>query len=353
MTALDPSTIIPERILAAPPRLRFGGLVAGLGEGVVSLLLNVVILTALVHLAFSNRPVAEPQVISVEIVPEQQTPAGGAGGGSGSGSAAQGRPSRAAIPASGSRPAEASTSLKSDAAKPVERTTEPQPSAADVKEARPPPADTGTDPAPRLIETPADPQQAAQQADKNVVANAEQKPADTPKPVEQPAPPAPPVLATPNAAAPPVPEAVSTPDTRTPAPPVSAEAQREAENTAKLAAALPYAQSFAPDMRRAAVSGTGSSTSIKYRGAVYATFRRADDLVEAARAQHLRGQTVVEFSIDDQGALSGIRVAISSGDSAVDETALNIIRRSAPFPPPPPGAQHTFSPAIRLGLDDQ
>ena len=130
------------------------------------------------------------------------------------------------------------------------------------------------------------------------------------------------------------------------------ESKAEADNTARLAAALPLSQTFATPPDSGSASGSGSSPSDDYKGMVYGAFSKADDLIEAARAKHLKGRAVVAFSIDDQGAVTHLAIAVSSGNPEIDETAMAIIRRSAPFPPPPPGAPHYFSPAIELGINE-
>ncbi len=60
-----------------------------------------------------------------------------------------------------------------------------------------------------------------------------------------------------------------------------------------------------------------------------------------------RGSATVRFSIGGGGGLSAVGIARSSGDARVDEAALTVIRRAAPFSPPPPGARRTFSIEIK------
>ena len=65
--------------------------------------------------------------------------------------------------------------------------------------------------------------------------------------------------------------------------------------------------------------------------------------VWAALARHKpragqRGSTTVAFSIGENGALRGVRVGRSSGNSRIDQLALATVRNAAPFPPPPAGA---------------
>lgn len=56
-----------------------------------------------------------------------------------------------------------------------------------------------------------------------------------------------------------------------------------------------------------------------------------------------RGTAVVSFTIAGSGGLSRVGLARSSGSSALDRAAVQIIRRAAPFPRPPAGAQRRFS----------
>jgi protein TonB len=65
--------------------------------------------------------------------------------------------------------------------------------------------------------------------------------------------------------------------------------------------------------------------------------------VWAALARHKpragqRGSTTVAFSIGENGALRGVHVGRSSGNSRLDQLALATVRNAAPFPPPPAGA---------------
>ncbi|WP_322895335.1 MULTISPECIES: TonB family protein [unclassified Yoonia] len=55
-----------------------------------------------------------------------------------------------------------------------------------------------------------------------------------------------------------------------------------------------------------------------------------------------RGTVMVSFAVAGSGALADVAVAQSSGSAALDQMALDHIRRAAPFPPPPAGAQTSF-----------
>lgn len=54
------------------------------------------------------------------------------------------------------------------------------------------------------------------------------------------------------------------------------------------------------------------------------------------------GSTGVHFEVDVEGHLLHAEVATSSGSPDLDKEALDIVRRAAPFPPPPKDADHSF-----------
>jgi len=75
------------------------------------------------------------------------------------------------------------------------------------------------------------------------------------------------------------------------------------------------------------------------------TYRAA---VRAAVGRHRprgvgRGRVTVTFSVGPMGALRGVSVARSSGNSQLDQAALAAVRNAAPFPAPPSGAGQTYS----------
>lgn len=211
----------------------------------------------------------------------------------------------------------------------------------------PPPA--GAPPPPPLVAPPPEAAPAAAQKKPqtqptNMVAEAPRH--DTPPPVQQ-AVEAPRAMTTQDgsfavpAPAPARPDAK--PDAR-PAPEAS-----KPDPAAQLAAALPMDTSTLPPSFRAVLSGGGTQFSDDYKGVVYGRLGRSQGPVERARAQHLRGQVVVAFSIGDSGAVSDLHVAHSSGTKALDALALDMVRDAAPFPPPPRGAARSFSPALAFG----
>ncbi|MEQ9259799.1 MAG: TonB family protein [Roseovarius sp.] len=103
-------------------------------------------------------------------------------------------------------------------------------------------------------------------------------------------------------------------------------------------------------VREQAKAGTGQATqsgnaaASNYPGVVMQKISRVRRPQVGAR-----GTAVVAFTIAPGGGLSGLSLAQSSGSGALDQAALGVIRRAAPFPAPPPGAQRSFSIRIKGG----
>ena len=72
-----------------------------------------------------------------------------------------------------------------------------------------------------------------------------------------------------------------------------------------------------------------------------------------ARARNDKGTAQLAFSLDRQGKVTAARVAQSSGSVALDQEALDLLRRAQPFPPPPaamPGAQVDLTVPVRFNV---
>jgi protein TonB len=136
---------------------------------------------------------------------------------------------------------------------------------------------------------------------------------------------------------------------------IEAEPERDPEETPRKAArATPHGnadrdaragQETGREQAKAATSGLGGTTGetgtaavSNYPGLVMRKLARVPRPRLAAR-----GATVVAFRIADNGRLATASVARSSGAAALDQAALRLVQRAAPFPPPPSGAQRSFS----------
>ena len=88
-------------------------------------------------------------------------------------------------------------------------------------------------------------------------------------------------------------------------------------------------------------ASSGNAAASRYPGKVMQHLSRAPRPSAGAR-----GTTVVAFSVLDGGGLAGVSIARSSGSAALDRAAVDMVRGAAPFPPPPAGAQRSFSISI-------
>ena len=150
--------------------------------------------------------------------------------------------------------------------------------------------------------------------------------ADTPRPQQRIARPAPSQRSTPAAPAPPVPQGSATETTR------AGHADGAQPGRATRSQQGGAGQAAASDGRAAA----------RYPEEVLRRFnriRRPDT--------RFRGAAVIAFSVASNGGLSEAYVARSSGDAGFDQLAIAYIERAAPFPPPPAGAQRNFNVTVR------
>ncbi len=85
-------------------------------------------------------------------------------------------------------------------------------------------------------------------------------------------------------------------------------------------------------------AGTGKAAAKSYAAEVKKKINRT-----RRKPVSGRGSATVAFTISDSGGIGAISIAKSSGNAAVDRAALDHVRRTAPFPPPPEGAGRTFS----------
>jgi periplasmic protein TonB len=111
------------------------------------------------------------------------------------------------------------------------------------------------------------------------------------------------------------------------------------------AAPVPTAPQSAPAPAKLA-AGPAMAPTPTPSSAVVASWQR---LLVAQLERHKRyppqargkvGEARLEFSIDRTGRVVASRLVHSSGSDALDREALALLRRAAPFPPPPAGLPH-------------
>jgi protein TonB len=140
---------------------------------------------------------------------------------------------------------------------------------------------------------------------------------------------------------------------KAPPPPVKAD-KREAARSRQTKAAQPAEKRQAetkPGRRPMALGFGGglfkpkAAPAPRARGTSSRAYRAA---VRAAVGRHKprgvgHGRVTVTFSVGPMGALRGVSVARSSGNSQLDQAAVSAVRSAAPFPAPPSGAGQTYS----------
>jgi protein TonB len=128
-----------------------------------------------------------------------------------------------------------------------------------------------------------------------------------------------------------VPDRPPIPVPRPPAAPASAE--------------TPYEQRGAAsglEARRAAASkgkkkaGSGDLAASRYSGEVAAKLARANRHVSEAAQTTARNNAIVAFIVLADGKIADLQLQESSGSEALDQFALDLVRKQAPFPPIPP-----------------
>ncbi|MCP4670717.1 MAG: energy transducer TonB [Desulfobacula sp.] len=71
---------------------------------------------------------------------------------------------------------------------------------------------------------------------------------------------------------------------------------------------------------------------------------------EFARSRHIQGRVTVEFVLNRDGALSGIKIIKSSRYKKLDQAALEAVSKASPFPRPP---HYIFTPPVRFQISIQ
>lgn len=113
-------------------------------------------------------------------------------------------------------------------------------------------------------------------------------------------------------------------------------------NTQNATAGAPAGQSQTKSNRQgsrsAHATASGNAAATNYPGVVSRHLSRV-----RKPSMNRRGASVVSFTVSASGGLGGASIARSSGIAKLDNAALDVIRRAAPFPPPPAGARRNFS----------
>lgn len=93
-----------------------------------------------------------------------------------------------------------------------------------------------------------------------------------------------------------------------------------------------------------------SDADMNYRGMVLSHLSRHKQFPAEARSRGESGVAAVTFSISGSGAVTSVRLARSSGSSALDREVQAMVRRASPFPPPPSRQAMSFTAPVNFNL---
>lgn len=99
---------------------------------------------------------------------------------------------------------------------------------------------------------------------------------------------------------------------------------------------------------RQSASGVSSMTPARWQSRLMAHLERRKKYPADARRRGERGTVYVRFRIDDNGNVSSVSLAHSSGYPALDNEVLSLVRRASPVPAPPPGVNKTITAPVRF-----
>jgi periplasmic protein TonB len=93
----------------------------------------------------------------------------------------------------------------------------------------------------------------------------------------------------------------------------------------------PQSEAAPPAAAVPSPAASASSSAASWQQSLRARLAR----LQPQKALGVQGVVNLAFSIDRQGNLVGSRIVKSSGSAPLDAAALDLIKRAAPFPPPP------------------
>ena len=85
--------------------------------------------------------------------------------------------------------------------------------------------------------------------------------------------------------------------------------------------------------------GAGADEAVGYQAIVFSQLAKAKGI---GGRQGVPASAGVRFAVDEAGRLVTAAIVSPSGEASLDAEALAIVRKAAPFPPPPEGAQRVF-----------
>jgi periplasmic protein TonB len=116
----------------------------------------------------------------------------------------------------------------------------------------------------------------------------------------------------------------------------------------------PVVEAIRPEIPTIPSSGIGHGTSApnaKYLGRIAAHLARRKQYPLEARSKRQQGTGTVRFTIDAAGQVSSIELVRGTGFAALDREIEAMVRRAAPFPPPPDGVSVSFAAPVSFRIN--
>jgi periplasmic protein TonB len=88
----------------------------------------------------------------------------------------------------------------------------------------------------------------------------------------------------------------------------------------------------------------------KWQSRVMAWLNRHKRYPRGARSRREQGVVSVSFAINASGSVTSARITRSSGNSELDQAALDMLRRASPVPAPPPGVGRNIALPVEFSL---
>ncbi|MGH6796669.1 MAG: energy transducer TonB [Methylocella sp.] len=95
---------------------------------------------------------------------------------------------------------------------------------------------------------------------------------------------------------------------------------------------------------------TGGGDAMSYQLIVGSMLERVKHYPESALRRGAKGTATVGFALDETGRLVSVSLLQSSGEADLDAESVAVVKRAAPFPPPPPGAKRSFAIKVAFGM---
>lgn len=108
------------------------------------------------------------------------------------------------------------------------------------------------------------------------------------------------------------------------------------------------------DRNAASKNSTGGASSsvspARWQSKLLSHLKRYKRYPSASKSDREQGTVTVRFRIDQSGRVQSVSVSRSSGFSALDQAAIDMVRRASPVPAPPAGVNLTLVVPVRFDI---